>query len=194
MRKEHPLEYGKYYHLYNRGVNSDLLFIEEANYEYFLRLYEVHIAPVAETLAWCLMNNHFHFLVRIKDYDENTSNNNIPPSKSFSNLFNAYTKGFNIRYNRHGPLFERPFKRKEISNEKYLQNAIIYIHNNPVNHKICEHPIVYPWSSYTSCITPIPIRIERTKVLSYFDDIENFKYVHEQNKRTLEDGTLFGEI
>jgi len=193
MKKDHPLEYGKYYHIYNRGINSDLLFKEHANYEYFLRLYDFHITPMAETFAWCLMNNHFHFLVRIKDYAENTSTNNIFPSKSFSNLFNAYTKGFNSKNKRHGPLFERPFRRKEITTEQYLLNAILYIHNNPVNHKVCKHPAQYPWSSYISCITEIPIKIERSKVISYFDDLENFKYVHEQNKFIQDDEPLLGD-
>jgi putative transposase len=193
MRDNQPLECGKYYHIYNRGINSAPLFKEQANYEYFLRLYDSHINPMAETFAWCLMNNHFHFLVRIKDEAQNTSSNKIPPSKSFSNLFNAYTKGFNKSNNRHGPLFERPFRRKEITNEQYFQNAILYIHNNPVHHKMCEHPIQYPWSSYLTCITEIPIKIERTKVLSYFDDLENFKYLHQQNKHTLDNEPLLGE-
>ena len=193
MRKDHPLEYGKYYHIYNRGINSAPLFKEQDNYEFFLRLYDLHISPMAETFAWCLMNNHFHFLVRIKEYAENTSTKPIHPSKSFSNLFNAYTKGFNKKNTRHGPMFERPFRRKEITNEQYLLNAILYIHNNPVNHKVCEHPIQYPWSSYLTCITEIPIKIERTKVLSYFDDVENFKYLHQQNKPTQDDEPLLGE-
>ena len=70
MQDFQPLENGKYYHIYNRGINSDILFKENDNYEYFLRLYDTHIDPIAETYAWCLMKNHFHFLVRIKDVDE----------------------------------------------------------------------------------------------------------------------------
>ena len=173
------LENGNYYHIYNRGINSDILFKENKNYEHFLNLYDTHIEPIAETYAWCLMKNHFHFLVRLKEEAEIQTERKILPSQSFSNLFNAYTKAFNKSYNRHGALFERPFKRKSIDNESYFQNLITYIHNNPVHHKICENPIEYPWSSYITCISDKPTKLKRKKVIEMFNDIENFKYVHQ---------------
>jgi putative transposase len=83
------LENGNYYHIYNRGINSDILFNENKNYEHFLNLYDTHIEPIAETYAWCLMKNHFHFLVRIKEEAEIQTERKILPSQSFSNLFNA---------------------------------------------------------------------------------------------------------
>ena len=61
-----PLEYGCFYHIYNRGINSCNLFRENENYEHFLFLYDKHITSVADTFAWVLMKNHFHLLVRIK--------------------------------------------------------------------------------------------------------------------------------
>ncbi len=173
------LENGNYYHIYNRGINSGILFKENKNYEHFINLYDTHIEPIAETYAWCLMKNHFHFLVRLKEEAEIQSERKILPSQSFSNLFNAYTKAFNKSYNRHGALFERPFKRKSIDNESYFQNLITYIHNNPVHHKICENPIEYPWSSYITCISDKPTKLKRKKVIEMFNDIENFKYVHQ---------------
>jgi putative transposase len=65
-----PIVQGKYYHIYNRGINGTRLFNENENYLYFLRLYEKYIELVAETFAWCLMGNHFHLLVRIKEINE----------------------------------------------------------------------------------------------------------------------------
>ncbi len=174
-----PLKHGSYYHIYNRGINSDILFKEKTNYEHFLKLFDLHIDPIAETYAWCLMKNHFHFLVRIKEVEEIPTAKKILPSQSFSNLCNAYTKAFNKRYNRHGSLFERAFKRKEINSGKYLQNVIVYIHNNPVQHKICEHPLEYPWSSYITCLSNQPTKLQRKEVIEFFDDIGNFKYVHQ---------------
>ena len=174
-----PLKHGSYYHIYNRGINSDILFKEKANYEHFLKLFYLHVNPIAETYAWCLMKNHFHFLVRIKEVEEITSENKIVPSQSFSNLCNAYTKAFNKRYNRHGSLFERPFKRKEINSDKYLQNTIAYIHNNPIHHKICEHQLEYPWSSYINCLSNQPTKLQRKEVIKIFNDIDNFKHVHQ---------------
>ena len=179
MNNIQPLENGKYYHIYNRGINSYALFKESTNYEYFLKLYDKHIDPIAETYAWCLMKNHFHFLVRLKSIEEIQSEKKIQPSQSFSNLFNAYTKAFNKSYNRHGALFERPFNRKEISYDNYFQNVIVYIHNNPIHHNICEHPLEYPWSSYLTCVSDTETKLQRKEVIGIFGGIENFKFVHQ---------------
>jgi putative transposase len=65
--QEPPLEKGKFYHIYNRGVNSCSLFKDSKTYEHFLNLYDKYITPVADTYAWVLMPNHFHLLVRIKE-------------------------------------------------------------------------------------------------------------------------------
>ena len=179
MKQITPLENGKYYHIYNRGINSDILFRDSDNYNYFLKLYDTHIDPIAETFAWCLMKNHFHFLIRVKEVEEIKTAIKIQPSQSFSNLFNAYTKAFNKKYNRHGALFERPFRRKWVNYDRYFQNLIVYIHNNPVHHNICDHPLEYAWSSYLSCIADKPTKLNRQKVIETFNDVENFKYVHQ---------------
>jgi putative transposase len=61
-----PLQYGQYYHIYNRGNNRENLFVEQRNYPYFLKQYTKHILPVAETFAYCLLPNHFHFAIRTR--------------------------------------------------------------------------------------------------------------------------------
>jgi putative transposase len=191
MQSIEPLEHGKYYHIYNRGINSDVLFKETSNYEHFLKLYDIHIDPMAETYAWCLIKNHFHFLIRIKDMEEIKTENKIQPSQSFSNLFNAYTKAFNKKYNRHGALFERPFRRKRMEEENYFRNLVAYIHNNPVHHNICEHPLNYPWSSYITCLSDKPTKLKRKEVIKIFDAIENFKYSHQLKSNDLPIDSFF---
>lgn len=184
-----PLEYGNYYHIYNRGINGENLFKENRNHEHFLNLYSKHIEPIAETFAWCLLKNHFHLLVRIKTFEEIIFSQEdseikkiIALHQSFGNLFNAYTKSINKSFNRHGALFERPFKRKLIDNEQYLKTVIKYIHFNPVNHGFCDHPIEYPWSSYQSCLSSKPTKLQRTKIISFFGDLESFKNAHDQSE------------
>lgn len=105
---------------------------------------------------------------------------NKPPHQYFSNLFNAYSKAINKRNGFRGPLFERPFKRKLIDNEEYLKNVLIYIHNNPVHHKFCEHAMDYPWSSYLTCMSSKLTKLKRNAVLSWFDNAANFKCMHEK--------------
>ena len=70
MTSPPPLRYDTYYHIYNRGVDRGNIFFEEPNYEYFLKLYEKYIVPVADTFAYCLLKNHFHLSVRVKAEDE----------------------------------------------------------------------------------------------------------------------------
>ena len=194
-----PLEHDKYYHIYNCGINGENIFREKENYLYFLKLYDKYIEPIAETFAWCLMPNHFHVLVRIKEEkeidkknlptpvrvsnpDRDLSNTRIKhPSKYFSDLFNAYAQAYNKRFNRHGSLLERPFKRKLIDSEIYYKNLVIYINNNPVHHGFVEHTSKYSWTSYLSLTSHKPTKLKRADVIEWFDDLNNFKILHYKN-------------
>ena len=174
MQQIEKLSYGESYHIYNRGINSCNLFSEPDNYEYFLSLYDKYISPVTDTYAWVLMPNHFHFLVKVKDEDSIPKlvgdNQRIgTPSLQFSKLFNSYAQAYNKRFGRHGGLFESPFRRKLIDNKDYLKRVILYIHNNPVHHGFCEHPVEYPWSSYLTCISIKPTKLQREKAVGWFD-------------------------
>jgi putative transposase len=181
MKNTEPLVHGRFYHIYNRGINSCDIFRETENYQYFLKLYDEYISPIADTFAWVLMPNHFHFLVRIKEVTELANLTSLkPPHQYFSNLFNAYSKAFNKRFDRHGSLFVRRFKRKRIDNLEYLRNVVLYIHDNPVHHFFCENKLDYPWSSYLTCITVKPTRLKRDAVIGWFDDHANFKHTHNQ--------------
>ncbi len=194
-----PIEEGNYYHIYNRGNNGINLFYEKENYLHFLRLYEKYIDPVTETIAWVLLKNHFHLLVYIKFQTEIDANllsystvekpKEINVSKQFSNLFNAYTQSMNKRYKRTGSLFEKPFRRKLISNDKYFQNMIYYIHNNPVKHGFVDDMIDYPWSSYASVLSTGKTRLHRKKVLDIFTNAANFVNYHSsiQNMDNIDD-------
>lgn len=205
-----PLEYGKFYHIYNRGVNSCEIFRAEDDYLRFLKLYDKYIEPIADTFAWALMGNHFHLLVAIKEecdiktlYELNeVTASETPlevanpdcgegcdswktkkplPSNQLSHLFNAYAQYFNKKYGRHGTLFERPFKRKHIDNDSYFQQLVIYIHNNPVYHGFCQDAIEYPWTSFQNCMTPSPSNLKKNDVLGWFHNFENFKTMHKQS-------------
>jgi putative transposase len=127
-----PITYGTFYHIYNRGNNHENIFVRERNYAYFLELWWKHVSPVADTCAYCLLRNHFHIVVYIKNREELTTdlsgfNKKIKqPSQYFSNFFNAYARGVNIAVQRTGALFERPFKRIPVDSESYLLRLIVY--------------------------------------------------------------------
>lgn len=184
-----PLEPGCYYHIYNRGINRSSIFFENSNYRHFLRLYDKYISQVANTLAWVLMGNHFHLLVQILPphllFPDGSQNNQDLIDKTderiiqqFSNLFNAYSKAINKRYNRTGSLFEHTFRRKKITDIEYLKKVVLYIHHNPVNHEFCTHPSEYPWSSYLSYVSIESSNPERKTVIGWFNNEADFLSLH----------------
>lgn len=102
------------------------------------------------------------------------------PSQQFSNLFNAYAQAINKQNNRHGSLFEKPFRRKKILDEKYLLNIILFIHNNPVQHSITNSIEDYKWSSYHGFLNNKISTPQKDEVLNLFEDKDNFVHVHKQ--------------
>jgi len=184
MSKETPLIGGHYYHIYNRGNNRENLFIEERNYQYFLNLYVRYIYPVADTYAYCLMKNHFHLLVRLHPAADLAGLQDLPGlttdySKSFSNLFNAYTKTINKTYQRTGSLFEKPFKRILVDSDNYLIHLVSYIHRNPQKHGFTSDFRSYPYSSYQTIHAQKNSRLQHQQVLEWFGNLQIFENYHD---------------
>lgn len=186
---------GMYYHIYNRSNNGENIFIEERNYRYFLQLYSRYIVPVAETYAYCLLRNHFHLAVRIKDIEEfdelgykqeqgsSKEPCSLSPSKQFATFFGTYTKAINKVYQRTGTLFEGPFKRIPVENPKYLTHLVAYIHRNPQKHGFVHEYREWPFSSYGALIGQKPTKLERDTVLGWFDGQNKFQAFHGEGYR-----------
>nr|WP_242046553.1 transposase [Cylindrospermum sp. FACHB-282] len=97
-----PLKMGNFYHVYNRGNNRQTIFFERENYIYFLRLVKEHlITNAVDIVAYCLMPNHYHFLVYLRDETL---------SDAMKSLSLSYTKAINRRFNRSGVLFQGRFQ------------------------------------------------------------------------------------
>ncbi len=186
-----------YYHVYNHAVGSDNLFENEKDYNYFLTQLKKHILPVGELLAYCLMPNHFHLIVRIKNENEiqavliarlkNRFAVNMKKrgdflsealSQIFSNFFNTYAKHYNFWKNRRGSLFKRAFRRKEITGMEYFKKLICYIHQNPVEAGFAEKPGDWKYSSYKALIGLQTTLIPRKEIVDLFGDLDNFIYCH----------------
>ena len=182
------LQPGHFYHIYNRGNNGENVFIEEQNYRYFLQLYTRYIHPVTDTFAYCLLRNHFHFLVRIRTAHriEETSqvsetcevltSRNV--SQHFSNLFNAYAKAINKSYGRTGSLFEERFERLEVYTNDHFIRLIHYIHFNPQKHRFVADFREWPWTSYHALASPGKTNLNRSEVIDWFGDETNFVSMH----------------
>ena len=138
-----------FYHIYNRGWNYGEIFLEEADCRYFEEVLQRHISiePVADARgrlyahmrpdidlnAYCLMPNHFHMLVYIRD--------EAAATKFISSVMTAYTMYFNKKYKRRGPLCESRFKAVIILQNDQLMHITRYIHLNPDDWR------AYPYSS-----------------------------------------------
>jgi putative transposase len=183
---------GQYYHVYNRAVGSDRLFHKHENYAYFLRKYRYHLTDCLKTYAYCLIPNHFHFLIKVNDDLENPQE---VISVRFRRFFGGFANAINIQQKRKGSLFIKPFKRILITDNKHKIDIINYIHSNPVHHKLCAHPSQHVWNSYLNVLegkkeepgkdilsTPdIDLSLLKTR----FDLINNHRYEYNRSSPEL---------
>jgi len=193
-----PLEPNNTYHIFNQAVGNEKFFRNDENYQYFLKKFGEYISPIAKIFGYVLIPNHFHFLIEIKSKDllynhykqleiskeksnyknENELNYTDFVMQQFSNFFNSYTKSYNKRFNRKGALFIDYLRRVLVSEEEYLKNLVLYIHQNPVHHNCCLSIEKWKYSSFNSFFSNNPSRIERNEVISWFGDLENFIQLH----------------
>jgi REP element-mobilizing transposase RayT len=195
------LREGYYYHIYNRGAGRNKMFFDEADYRVFLEKYEHYLKPAIDTFAWCLIENHFHILIRLKTVSEqvqyfqcngykfNTGfyHGSVSPeerpynaSKQISHLMNSYTRYINKKKNRSGTLIEGPFKRKRIQDDSNFLNLVCYIHRNPIHHRITLTYKDYPHSSFHDVINNRNSFVEAEQLIDRFGGLRNFKLAHDE--------------
>jgi putative transposase len=194
-----PLLPNNYYHVFSHANGHENLFNSDNNYQFFMSRYAHYIDPIANTIAYCLMPNHFHFLIEIKDEKalnkanilfqtgRKVAKKNIKDLKEtelpkfnsnvFSNFLSSYTQSFNKYEERNGSLFVPNFKRKEVCDESYLINLIAYIHNNPKHHGFVENIEDWEYSSYNSYLEIS----EKEKILNWFGGVDSFINFHQKD-------------
>ena len=179
---------GKYYHIYNRGNNKETIFKEERNYPYFLSLWKKHISPIADTFAYSLLPNHFHFLIRVKDAPEGLEGGYSKRiSRCFANHFSAYSLAINKNYGRVGSLFQKNFRRREIDTNQYFEKILFYIHTNAQKHGLVKHFSAHPHNSYHSILSDNPTALMRDDVLKAFSSKDQFIDAHNRYSSWLDD-------
>jgi putative transposase len=130
-----------FHHIYNRGVGRQPIFFDPDNWRYFLvLLHRYFVPPRAEIVAYCLMPNHYHLLVRVI-----TRSFSADVMQPFSV---SYTKAVNVQQARVGPLFQGPFKSVLVDEDAYLLHLSRYIHLNPVFAGLAPTPEDWAFSSY----------------------------------------------
>lgn len=134
-----------YYHVYNRGVDKQPIYLDAQDKQQFLKIVERHLDPLntkakldgsvyrkfdqdIELLCYCLMGNHFHILFYIKGEPSSLS-------ALMRSVLVAYTMYFNKKHKRVGTLFQGIFKASRVSSDSYLLHITRYIHLNPRTYK-----------------------------------------------------------
>jgi putative transposase len=190
------------YHVFNRTNNQEKLFLSDDNRHFFLKKYNKYLSPYSETYAWCLLPNHFHFLIKIKSIEtikeilcsgEQSTLSSIEQKfmrdeisisqlieNAYKRFFQSYALAFNKVHNRKGNLFYKPFKRLEIENESHFNQVIIYIHTNPTKHKISNDFTTWKWSSYQTILSNSKTSVPRQEILNWFGGIEQFEKIHHE--------------
>jgi REP element-mobilizing transposase RayT len=179
-------EEGNYYHIFNRGCNKEKIFFCSENYEYLIkRMKKNHKEYFVNIIAFCLMPNHFHFLLQQKS--------NIPLSDWLRVLFSGYTLAVNKQQNRIGTLFEGKPKKRLINKEEYLQHLIYYIHFNPVKAGLVSSPEKWEFSNYLEYINKRDdYPFDKLLINEYFGSKEKYKiyaenyYLDERTGKQLE--------
>ena len=135
---------GQYYHLYNRGNNREKIFFERENYLFFLRRFRHYLVDsTLDVNAYCLMPNHYHFLVNLRQRDF---------SQKMQAFTLSYTKAMNKRYRRCGSIFQSRFQAILVDSDAYLLHLSRYIHLNPVKAGLVKRPEDWEFSSYVDYV------------------------------------------
>ena len=173
-----------FHHVYNRGCNRELLFVQPDNYVYLLRKIKTHLPdyPIG-ILAYCLMPNHYHFLLEAEDAAD--------ISAFIQRVFNGYVQAFNKQQHRSGTLFEGRAKTIWVDTESYVLQLCRYIHLNPVTAKLVTHPAEWPYSNYREWIGEREGTLkDEAFIREYFptpEDYRRFVLDYQDEQRALEE-------
>ncbi len=168
----------EYYHVYNRGVEKRIIFLDDQDYTVFLGLLKKYLTGVqtsktdrhrikriddkVQLLAYCLMPNHFHLLLHQTDIDG--------VHTLMRKLATGYVMYFNNHYHRVGGLFQGVYKASRINADAYLQHISRYIHLNPDDYK------AWPYSSYQNYVGNRQQNwLQTDQILSLFDDMSEYQ-------------------
>lgn len=177
----------QYYHVYNRGVAKRKIFLDTQDYQAFLRRLQLMLLPpkqanslqhgkqrirlanfhgIIKLEAFCLMPNHFHFMVYQTE----------PTAliEFMRTLSTSYSMYFNLKYKRVGHLFQGRFKAVTVDKDPYLMHLSRYIHSNPL--ALGKNVYKFPYSSLQYYFKPYkPDWLETKDIESLFKDEKDYR-------------------
>jgi putative transposase len=172
---------GRYYHVFNRGCSRGPIFVNAGNYVFLLRRAKAYLADYPlSMIAYCLMPNHYHFLLR--------SDDDGALSRFTQRLFNSYTQAFNKQQGRSGTLFEGRAKSALVDTDAYVVHLCRYIHMNPVKAGLVTHPGGWPYSNYLEWVEQRGgTLVDRSFVREFFSTAASYEaFVRAEVEESLE--------
>jgi putative transposase len=183
------------HHIIQRGNNREKVFLDKEDYEKYLSLLETY-SEKKETsiLAYCLMPNHVHLLVRPSEDDG--------LAKMMQGITLCYTQYFNKKNERTGRLWECRYHSTVVDEERYLWAVCRYIENNPLRARIVRKPEGYPYSSAKAHILgkkdPLlrEVLLDKRELGEYkkFMKIEEDKLLQEEIRHQTRSGRPLGDV
>jgi REP element-mobilizing transposase RayT len=167
-RPRRNIESGEVYHLTSRGNNGQRTFRERSDHLHFLALLEIVATRYGWTiLAYCLMSNHYHLVVRAGD---------LGISDGMRDLNGGFARWSNRRYGRTGHLWRNRFFAKRLENEAHALLTCRYVVLNAVRARMCRLPEEYVWSSYRASVgLAVPPRFLKVdEPLALFCNVRRF--------------------
>ena len=160
-RRKLAFEQGMFCHVVNRGVDREPIFFGDRDYSFFLQSLDRFVAgPGIRLVAYCLMPNHFHLLLKL---DQDLL------SRTLQRLTMSYSLATNLRRRRTGPLFTGRFRAVRVKADDQLAYASAYIHLNPLRAGLSPSPQNWPFSSYRTYVSGTSsVRLDPEPVLSLF--------------------------
>lgn len=160
------------YHVFNQGNNRQKIFFTKRNYYFFIKKFKQQCLPYVDVLCYCLMPNHFHFLLMVNKVGCTYLHGSSPIagnqqrfSRSLGTLLSSYTRAINKQEGRTGSLFRAKTKAKDgwidgfitvdskegyrlfRPDNDYARTCFDYIHINPVEAGLVKRPTDWPFSS-----------------------------------------------
>lgn len=165
-----------YYHIYARGIGKQAVFLDAQDFNFFISLFGrylsnkqqssafgpyPHFKNLLQLLCYCLLNNHFHLLV----YQAEKGS----MSKLMQSLMTSYSRYFNKKYHRSGPVFESRYKASRITQDTYLAHISRYIHLNP------RYWQRYPYASTRFYLgSTVPEWLDNSRIFGLFEDARDY--------------------
>ncbi len=140
---------GVIYHIYNRGNGKKDIFMEDADYKFYLNRLGMYVKKHnVSLLCYVLMPNHIHLVVK--------QETPIPIHKFISSIHTSYGMYFNKKHNQTGHLFQDRFKQVIVETDEQFIHLTRYIHQNPLHAGLTKSLDAYFWSSYHEFLRNIP--------------------------------------